>query len=119
MAYEKYCPSFCYAEVVCEEKEHLDNVHSCLFVQAGSIRLHRPFKRKKRDRFFLDTEKALKQGIPAHHSPATPTGNKRLHERVLLLIHNLSHQFPNIPFDSFLNISDVACVWTWRAGCGP
>lgn len=40
---------------------------------AGSIRLHRPFKRKKRDRFFLDTEKALKQGIPARHSPATPT----------------------------------------------
>lgn len=40
---------------------------------AGSIRLHRPFKRKKRDRLFLNTEKALKHAIPANQSSTTPT----------------------------------------------
>ncbi|XP_045101440.1 deformed epidermal autoregulatory factor 1-like isoform X1 [Portunus trituberculatus] len=40
---------------------------------AGSIRLHRPFKRKRRERFFLNTEKALKHGIASNHSSPTPT----------------------------------------------
>lgn len=40
---------------------------------AGSIRLHRPFKRKRRDRFFLNTEKALKHGIASNQSSPTPT----------------------------------------------
>nr|XP_053635272.1 LOW QUALITY PROTEIN: deformed epidermal autoregulatory factor 1-like [Cherax quadricarinatus] len=40
---------------------------------AGSVRLHRPYKRKRRDRFFLDTEKALKHGVSEDHTSATPT----------------------------------------------
>ncbi|XP_045618835.1 deformed epidermal autoregulatory factor 1 [Procambarus clarkii] len=40
---------------------------------AGSVRLHRPYKRKRRDRFFLDTEKALKHSVSEDHGSATPT----------------------------------------------
>ncbi|XP_071551907.1 deformed epidermal autoregulatory factor 1 isoform X1 [Panulirus ornatus] len=40
---------------------------------AGSVRLHRPYKRKRRDRFFLDTEKALKHSVSETHGSATPT----------------------------------------------
>ncbi|KAK4318036.1 hypothetical protein Pmani_010936 [Petrolisthes manimaculis] len=40
----------------------------------GSVRLHRPYKRKKRDRFFLETDKTLKQDMTSDHaSPASAT----------------------------------------------
>lgn len=45
-----------------------------IHLQTGPIRLHRPYKRKKRDRFFLETDKTLKPDLtPDHASPASAT----------------------------------------------